>query len=115
MTGDLFLVYIQSHVETLLFSEEEVNHVSLTRSLREESGDDEKSDSAALFSRISEFFSNILGLFSDGRNRHAVLASSVVMIAQYASYGINYPQYITNEHQAVFGHQHLCLSCNYRF
>ena len=80
--GDLFLVYVQSHVEALLFSGAEVTNTSLTRSIKKDLEDNANSDPEGLYSRLSEFFSNIDGLFSDGRNRHAVIASSVVMIAQ---------------------------------
>lgn len=79
-------MYVQSHVEALLFSGEDVTNASLTRSIKSDLESNANSDSQGLYSRVSEFFSNIGGLFSDGRNRHAVLASGVVMVAQYASH-----------------------------
>lgn len=39
--------------------------------------------------RVKEFFFNISGLFTDARNRRAVVASSVVMIAQYVCHNHN--------------------------
>lgn len=75
-------MYIQSHVEALLFSGEEVTNPSLTRSIKKDLDNNANYDPEGLYSRVYEFFSNIGGLFSDGRNRHAVIASSVVMIAQ---------------------------------
>lgn len=82
-------MYVQSHVEALLFSGEEVTNASLARSIKKDLENIPTSNSEGLYRRVSEFFSNIGGLFSDGRNRHAVLASSVVMIAQYSSHSLH--------------------------
>ncbi|KAH0364808.1 MFS general substrate transporter, partial [Aureobasidium melanogenum] len=87
---DLFMVYVHSHVETLLFSGKDVTTATLSRSLDKdmELQADPDSKFQELCFRVYEFFSNILGLFRNARNRRAVIASSVVMIAQQFS-GIN--------------------------
>ncbi|KAH0274212.1 MFS general substrate transporter, partial [Aureobasidium melanogenum] len=87
---DLFMVYVQSRVEALLSLGIEVTTATLSRDLDEDTKPYAKSDWGfnKFFFRIHEFFSNIFGLFRDGRNRRAVVASSVVMIAQQFS-GIN--------------------------
>ncbi|KAH0271671.1 MFS general substrate transporter, partial [Aureobasidium melanogenum] len=87
---DLFMVYVNSHVETLLFSGKDVTTATLSRSLDKdmELQADSHSKFQELCFRVYEFFSNILGLFRSARNRRAVIASSVVMIAQQFS-GIN--------------------------
>lgn len=85
--GDLFMIYIQSSVEALLSSGDEVTTASLSRDLDKDTKPYEKSDWGhhEFFYRVHEFFSKIFGLFQDGRNRRAVVASSVVMISQYVS------------------------------
>ncbi|CAD0095548.1 unnamed protein product, partial [Aureobasidium vineae] len=90
----IFLVYVQSHVEALLFAGEEVTTDVLSERLDHDLENDlaPASKFHELCSRVYEFFSNIFGLFRDGRNRRAVVASGVVMIAQ---------------------HKYLCLSRNH--
>jgi hypothetical protein len=107
-------VYVQSHVESLLFSGEGVTNASLTQSIEKDLGNHAKSDPEGLYSRVPEFFSNILGLFLDGRNRHAVLASSTVMVAQYTSPRLHFSHCCTDSHKAVFRHQRLCLPHDHR-
>lgn len=83
--GDLFLVYVQSRVEHLQLSKKDLTTTTLSRSLDEDEEvfTESTSNVLELGSRLFEFFANILGLFKDGRNRHAVVASGIVMIAQY--------------------------------
>ncbi|KAG9944286.1 MFS general substrate transporter, partial [Aureobasidium melanogenum] len=81
---DLFLVYVQSRVEHLQLSKKDLTTTTLSRSLDEDEEvfTESTSNVLELGSRVFEFFANILGLFRDGRNRHAVVASGIVMIAQ---------------------------------
>ncbi|KAG9514313.1 MFS general substrate transporter, partial [Aureobasidium melanogenum] len=87
---DLFMIYVQSRVEALLSLGIEVTTATLSRDLDEDTKPYAKPDWGfrEFFFRVHEFFSNIFRLFRDGRNRRAVVASSVVMIAQQFS-GIN--------------------------
>lgn len=84
--GDLFLIYVQSRVEHLQLSGKDLSTTALSQSLDDdrEACTDSTSKVYELRSRVFEFFANILRLFRDGRNRHAVVASGIVMIAQYA-------------------------------
>ncbi|KAH0031911.1 MFS general substrate transporter, partial [Aureobasidium melanogenum] len=87
---DLFLVYVQSRVEHLQLSGSDLTTTTLSQSLDDdrEAYTEPTSKILQFGSRVLEFFVNILGLFQDSRNRHAVVASGIVMIAQQFS-GIN--------------------------
>jgi hypothetical protein len=84
--GDLYLIYAQLKVETLLFSGEEVTPEKLAQLFRvpQTAQPGEPVEPASTkHSSIGKFFQRLPELFKIRRNLRAVVGSSVVMIAQY--------------------------------